>query len=115
MRTTEITVSYEQEEEWSDHPADQLQESCASDRLSEDEARERSDAYFRVVSAMEQQLLDEGGQLDLESVRHLLRDEEFEGLQRFDLAVQGTVNGRPMLAEARLAQLGDALALLQPV
>lgn len=117
MRTSETTTAYEQQEEWSRHPAEEVEAWCAEEALTDDQVRERSEVFHRLVIAFEAQLDEEGGggDLDIEAFRGALTDEELDGVRLFDLAVKGVVNGRAILAEDRLQQLGDALALLQPL
>jgi hypothetical protein len=117
MRTSETASAYEQQEEWSQNPAEEVEEWCASEVLTDDQARERSEVFHRLVIALEAQLDQEGGggELDVEAFRSSLTDEELEGVRLFDLAAKGVVNGKALLAEDRLEQLGDALALLQPL
>jgi hypothetical protein len=112
VQARESTIEREDERELVEAPAERLEEE-AEHELSEEQLAARSAAYFRVVEAMTQILAgdtDAGLQLDTQ----LLGDEEREALARFQEAVNGQVGGRDLLAETRLAELGQALAILQP-
>lgn len=112
MHARESTVQREDERELVEAPAERLEEE-REEELSDEELAARSTAYFRVVESMTQ-ILAGDTDVDLLMDTELLAEEEREALVRFQEAVNGRVGGRDLLAETRLAELGQALAILQP-
>jgi hypothetical protein len=112
VHARESTVQREDERELVEAPAERLEEE-REEELSDEELAARSTAYFRVVESMTQ-ILAGDTDVDLLMDTELLAEEEREALVRFQEAVNGRVGGRDLLAETRLAELGQALAILQP-
>jgi hypothetical protein len=112
VQQRDATVEREDERALAEAPAERLEEEAAEE-LTEEEVAERTEIYFRVVEAMTQ-ILEGDTDADLLTASQLLGDEERVALARFQEAVTGRVGGRDLLAETRLADLGQALALLQP-
>jgi hypothetical protein len=112
VQQRDATVEREDERALAEAPAERLEEEAAEE-LTEEEVAERTEIYFRVVEAMTQ-ILEGDTDADLLTASQLLGDEERDALARFQEAVTGRVGGRDLLADTRLAELGQALALLQP-
>jgi hypothetical protein len=112
VHARESTVQREDERELVEAPAERLEEE-REEELSDEQLAARSTAYFRVVESMTQ-ILAGDSDVDLLMDTELLAEEEREALVRFQEAVNGRVGGRDLLAETRLAELGHALAILQP-
>jgi hypothetical protein len=112
VQQRDATVEREDERALAEAPAERLEEEAAEE-LTEEEVAERTEIYFRVVEAMTQ-ILEGDTDADLLTASQLLGDEERDALARFQEAVTGRVGGRDVLADTRLAELGQALALLQP-
>jgi hypothetical protein len=112
VHARESTVQREDERELVEAPAECLEEE-REEELSDEQLAARSTAYFRVVESMTQ-ILAGDTDVDLLMDTELLAEEEREALVHFQEAVNGRVGGRDLLAETRLAELGHALAILQP-
>jgi hypothetical protein len=111
VQARETKVEREDERELAEAP-ERLEEE-GEEVLSVEEIAAHSAAYFRVVETMTQ-ILAGDRDVDLLAGTEVLSDEEREALVRFQEAVNGRVGGRDVLADTRLAELGQALAILQP-
>jgi len=109
----ESVADRDEELELLDSPAERLEEDARAAPLTEEQMRERSADYFAIVGAMGRAFAGGEELARMEEARRL-SDEERDALGRFEQAVQGRTGGRTLLAEDRLAALGEALAVLQP-
>src|SRR5688572_15971460 len=114
MNTRESIADRDQELDLIESPAERLEEEAAMAPLTDEEKRAQQDDYFAIVAAMNRAFAGEADLDEIDAV-HRLREDEQEALRRFQEAVSGRHGARRLLAEDRLALLGEALAVLQPL
>ena len=114
MTARESVADRDQELDLIEAPAERLEEEAAMAPLTEEEKHAQQADYFAIVAAMNRAFAGEVELDDIDAV-HRLREDEQEALHRFQEAVSGRHGTRRLLAEDRLALLGEALAVLQPL